>query len=513
MSAPGSTAHVDMETLVSLCKRRGFVYQSSEIYGGLGSSWDYGPLGVELKRNLRNLWWRDTVTLRRDVFGLEAAILMHPSVWQASGHLERFTDPMVDCKACKRRFRADQLEDCPWVHFCPAKKDNKFEVPGGEACKHCGSTRTLCPVCGKGQLTEPRQFNLMLKTFLGPVEDEAAVTYLRPETAQGMFVNFENVQQAMRRKLPFGIAQIGRSFRNEITPGNFIFRTREFEQMELEFFVNPLDQVEGRPADEWWHDVWIEVRRAWYLRYGMRPENLRIREHAKEELAHYAKRTVDLEYRFPIGWSELEGIANRTDYDLRRHAEVSGRSLSYFDEERKQHVVPFVIEPAAGVDRSLLAFLTDAYHVEEVRGEKRVVLRFHPELAPIKVAVLPLLKKRDDIVARCWAIRDRLARRFFTMYDDTAAIGRLYRRQDEVGTPYCVTVDVQTVGDAGRGESGDGKVTIRDRDSMGQARVPEAELEGVLAELMSGAPWSGVVARYPVPAPAAAGGSTSGTEA
>jgi glycyl-tRNA synthetase len=490
---------VDMDTLVSLSKRRGFVFQSSEIYGGLGSSWDYGPLGVELRRNIRSLWWRDTVHLRRDVLGLEAAVLMHPRVWEASGHLERFTDPMVDCRACKHRFRADKLEEQPWVHYCPAKKDNKFEVPAGEPCRHCGARRTLCPECGKGELTEPRQFNMMLKTFLGPVEDEAAVTYLRPETAQGMFVNFDNVLQAMRRKLPFGIAQIGRSFRNEITPGNFIFRTREFEQMELEFFVNPHDTVEDRPADEWWHDVWIQERLDWYHRYGVDPENLRLREHPKEELSHYSKRTVDIEYRFPIGWGELEGIANRTDFDLKQHAKLSGKSLTYFDDERKEHVVPFVIEPAVGVDRCLLAFLTDAYHVEEVRGEKRVVLRFHPEIAPVKIAVLPLLKKREEIVERAWAIRDRLARRWVTVYDDTAAIGRLYRRQDEVGTPYCVTVDVQTVGDREKGEAGDGKVTVRDRDSMQQIRVPDAELEEACGRLLGGEPWSGVAERYPAP--------------
>jgi glycyl-tRNA synthetase len=488
---------VDMDTLVSLCKRRGFIFQSSEIYGGLGSAWDYGPLGVELRCNIRNLWWRDVVHRRRDVVGLEAAILMHPDVWRASGHVERFSDPMVDCRACKRRFRADHLDGQPWVHFCSTKKDNKFEIPGGEPCKHCGDRRTLCPECGRGELTEPRQFNLMLRTFLGPVEDEAAVTYLRPETAQGMFVNFENVLQAMRRKLPFGIAQIGRSFRNEITPGNFIFRTREFEQMELEFFVNPHDTVDGQPADEYWHDVWIRDRFDWYRRYGIREANLRVREHTKDELAHYAKRCVDIEYRFAIGWSELEGIANRTDFDLRRHAEVSGKSLTYFDEERKTHVVPYVIEPAAGVDRSLLAFMTDAYDVEEVRGEKRVVLRFHPELAPVKIAVLPLLKKRDDIVTRAVAIRDALAQRWVAVYDDTAAIGRLYRRQDEVGTPFCVTVDVQTVGDPAKGETGDDRVTIRDRDSMGQIRVPIPELEDAFAKLLGGTPWDTVAERYP----------------
>ena len=277
---------VDMDTLVSLCKRRGFVFQSSEIYGGLGSAWDYGPLGVEMRRNIRHLWWRDVVRLRRDVVGLEAAVLMHPRVWEASGHLERFSDPMIDCKACKRRFRADHLDERPWLHYCPAKKDSPFEIPAGAACRHCGARRTLCPECGRGELTEPRQFNMMLKTFLGPVEEAAAATYLRPETAQGMFVNFENVLQSTRRKLPFGIAQIGRSFRNEITPGNFIFRTREFEQMELEFFVNPLETIDGRPADEWWHQHWIDARLSWYLRYGIRADNLRLREHAKEELEH-----------------------------------------------------------------------------------------------------------------------------------------------------------------------------------------------------------------------------------
>ena len=485
---------MNMELIVSLCKRRGFIFQSSEIYGGLGSCWDYGPLGVELKNNVKRAWWRDNVQLRPDMVGLDASILMHPRVWKASGHLDHFTDPMVDCRACQRRFRADTLDDAPWVHYCPATKGNKFEVPAGEPCLHCGARRTLCPACGKGELTEPRQFNLMFKTFMGPVEDEAAVTYLRPETAQGIFVNFDNVLQSMRLKLPFGVAQIGKSFRNEITPGNFIFRTREFEQMEIEYFVNPNDTIGGRPADEAWHERWIEDRLAWYRRYGLRPENLRLREHEKDELAHYAKRTADVEYHFPIGWSELEGIANRTDYDLKQHAEWSGKSLTYFDKERKTHVVPYVIEPSAGADRSLLAFLVDAYREEEVRGEKRVVLRFHRELAPIKIAVLPLLKKRPEIVETAHALRSRLARRWVTVYDDTAAIGRLYRRQDEVGTPYGVTVDVQTVGDPAKAEAGDQKVTIRDRDSMEQIRVPIDTLEAVLGRLFEGDPWERVAA-------------------
>ena len=489
--------HVTMDTLVSLSKRRGFIFQSSEIYGGTGSCWDYGPLGVELKQNIKRIWWRDYIQRRPDMVGLDASILMHPTVWKASGHVDNFTDPMVDCLECRHRFRADKVDEMPWVHYCAATKGNKFTIPAGEPCSHCGERRTLCPDCGKGDLTAPRQFNLMFKTFMGPVEEDAALTYLRPETAQGIFVNFDNVAQSMRRKLPFGIGQIGKAFRNEITPGNFIFRTREFEQMEIEYFVNPRDIVEGKPADEYWHERWIADSLAWFQRYGLRTENLRLREHEKDELAHYAKRTADIEYRFPIGWSELMGIANRTDFDLKQHAKFSGKALTYFDEERKEHVVPYVIEPSAGVDRALLAFLADAYQEEEVRGEKRVVLRFHPELAPVKVAVLPLLKKREDIVRTAHAVRDTLSRHWTVVYDDTAAIGRLYRRQDEVGTPYCVTVDVQTVGDSDKGESADGKVTIRDRDSMEQARVPIDALPPVFLDLLNGGPWSAVASKYP----------------
>jgi glycyl-tRNA synthetase len=486
-----------MDVLVSLCKRRGYIFQSSEIYGGIASCWDYGPLGVELKNNVKRAWWRDNVHRRPDMVGLDAAILMHPMVWKASGHLDHFTDPMVDCKACQHRFRADKLDDQPWVHYCPATKGNRFEVPAGEPCKHCGARRTLCPDCGKGELTAPRQFNLMFKTFMGPVEEDAAVAYLRPETAQGIFVNFDNVLQAMRMKLPFGIAQIGKAFRNEITPGNFIFRTREFEQMEIEYFVNPLERIDGRPADEVWHERWMEDRFVWYQRYGIRSDHLRLREHDKSELAHYAKRTADIEYRFPMGWSELEGIANRTDFDLRQHGEFSGKSLTYYDEERKTHVVPYVIEPSAGADRSVLAFLVDAYREEEVRGEKRVVLRLHRDLAPIKIAVLPLLKKREEIVTLARDLRDRLASRWVTVYDDTAAIGRLYRRQDEVGTPYCVTVDVQSVGDPAKGEPGDGCVTIRERDTMEQIRVPVPGLAEVFDGLLGETTWPDVARRYP----------------
>ncbi|HYY24786.1 MAG TPA: glycine--tRNA ligase, partial [Candidatus Udaeobacter sp.] len=447
------------------------------IYGGTGSCWDYGPLGVELKNNVKRAWWRDSVQLRPDMVGLDSSILMHPRVWKASGHLDNFTDPMVDCRACKRRFRADKLDDDEWVHYCEATKGNKFVIPGGEPCRHCGAKRTLCPACGKGELTEPRQFNLMFKTFMGPVEDDAAVTYLRPETAQGIFVNFDNILQSMRLKLPFGIAQIGKAFRNEITPGNFTFRSREFEQMEIEFFVMP-------GTDEEWHQRWINERFAWYPKYGMRAENLRLREHEKDELAHYAKRTADIEYLFPMGWSELEGIANRTDFDLKQHSEFSGKALEYFDEESKQKIVPYVIEPSAGADRATLAFLVDAYDEEEVRGEKRVVLKFQHELAPIKIAVLPLLKKNDRIVETAKRLCADLRKRWYAVYDDTASIGRLYRRQDEVGTPFCVTVDVQTVGDDK--SAADGQVTIRDRDTMEQVRVSISSLEFVMEKLMVG---------------------------
>ncbi len=446
---------VEMDKIVSLCKRRGFIFQSSEIYGGTGSCWDYGPLGVELKNNVKRAWWRDCVQNRGDMVGLDASILMHPRVWKASGHLDHFTDPMVDCKACKGRFRADKLEDAR----CPQKPSKQ---PGQhDACA----------------LTEARMFNLMFKTFMGPVEDDAAVAYLRPETAQGIFVNFENVQQSMRLKLPFGIAQIGKSFRNEITPGNFTFRTREFEQMEIEFFVMP-------GTDEDWHQRWLDERFAWYPKYGIHKENLRLREHEKDELAHYAKRTADIEYLFPMGWSELEGIANRTDFDLKQHAQFSGKTLEYFDEESRQKVVPFVIEPSAGADRGTLAFLVDAYREEEVKGEKRVVLNFHPELAPIKIAILPLLKKNSRIVETARKLCAELRKRWHSVYDDTASIGRLYRRQDEVGTPFCVTVDVQTVGD--EKSAADEKVTIRDRDNMQQVRVPLASLIGVMEKLMDG---------------------------
>jgi glycyl-tRNA synthetase len=429
---------VDMETIVSLCKRRGFIFQSSEIYGGLGSTWDYGPLGVELKNNVKRAWWQDMVYRRDDMEGLDAAILMHPKVWEASGHVAGFTDPMVDCKSCKRRFRADHI-DTP-----------------------------VCPECG-GELTEARQFNLMFKTYMGPVEEDAALVYMRPETAQGIFVNFANVLESRRRKIPFGIAQIGKSFRNEITPGNFIYRTREFEQMEMEFFVEP------DTADDWFR-YWVDERHNWYLRYGIRAGNLRLRQHESDELAHYAKGCYDVEYLFPMGWSELEGIAHRSDYDLKAHAAASGRNLTYFDDQTRQRYTPYVIEPAAGADRATLAFLVDAYRQEEVRGRERVVLKLHPALAPIKVAILPLLRNRSDVVETAKNLYADLRRFFPADYNDTGAIGRLYARQDEVGTPFCITIDVQTLEDQ--------QVTIRDRDTTDQDRIALDKVRAYIQDKM-----------------------------
>jgi glycyl-tRNA synthetase len=428
---------VTMEKVVNLCKRRGFIFPSSEIYGGIGSTWDYGPLGVALKRNVKDAWWRDVVATRDDVVGLDAAILMHPRVWEASGHVAGFNDPMVDCKKCKGRFRADHIADARCLEK-PSKK------PG-----ECG-----------GELTEPRQFNLMFKTFLGPLEDSAHAAYLRPETAQGIFVNFLNVAQTQRLKVPFGIGQIGKSFRNEITPGNFTFRTREFEQMELEFFVKP-------GSDDEWYEYWRKERFAWYGRYGMRAENLRMRPHDADELAHYAKGCVDVEYKFPFGWSELEGIANRTDFDLKRHIEFAGRDLSFFDEETKERFVPYVIEPSAGAARSTLAFLVDAFDEDEAEGEKRIVLRLHPRLAPVKAAIFPLFKK-EGMPEKATAIRDELRRSFEVQYDQSGSIGRRYRRQDEIGTPFGITVDHQSMQDD--------TVTLRERDSMTQTRVPITSL-------------------------------------
>jgi glycyl-tRNA synthetase len=418
-----------VEALLSLCKRRGFVFQSSEIYGGLNSCWDYGPLGVELMRNIKEAWWLEMTRFNRDIEGIDASILMAPRVWEASGHVSNFSDPLVDCKKCKKRFRADNLED---LKICPEKK-----------CK--------------GELTEVRQFNLMFQTKMGPVADEGATVYLRPETAQGIFVNFLNVQTSMRRKLPFGVAQIGKSFRNEITPGNFIFRTREFEQMEMQFFIKPGTQGE-------WFENWKSRRMAWHKQYLNKSDELAFKPHGEGEIAHYADKAVDIVYPFPFSdkKEEIEGIHSRTDYDLKQHQEFSGKNLTYFDEELKERYLPYVVETAIGAGRFMLMILADAYEEEQLEKDKRVVMKFHPCLAPVKVAVLPLVKK-DGLPEKAMEIVEAWAPYFKVNYDQTAAIGRRYRRQDEIGTPYCITVDGQT--------KEDGSVTLRHRDSMEQERL------------------------------------------
>ncbi len=435
---------IDLRTITSLCKRRGFLFQSSEIYGGLASTWDYGPLGVELKNNVKRSWWKTFVWGRRDMVGLDAAILMHPSVWVASGHVGNFSDPMVDCTNCNHRFRADHLE--------------------GDTCPNCGQT---------GTFTEARDFNLMFETHMGPVQSEENKVHLRPETAQGIFVNFVNVVNSTRRKPPFGIAQIGKAFRNEITTGNFIFRTREFEIMEIEFFVKPGE-------DEDWHQKWVDDCMAWYTGLGVDPDRLQLRPHDPKELAHYAKATSDIEYKFPWGWGEIQGIANRTDFDLKAHTEGSGESLTYFDEPTKERYTPYVIEPSAGVDRAVMTFLVDAYTEEEAvsakgKAEKRVVLKLHPDLAPVKVAVLPL-SRNERLTPTAHEVHDLIRQSGIidglVEYDDAQSIGRRYRRQDEIGTPLCVTVDFDTLDDRA--------VTIRDRDTMQQVRVP---LDGLVEEL------------------------------
>jgi glycyl-tRNA synthetase len=440
-----------LERLVSLSKQRGFVFPSSEIYGGINALYDYGPLGTRLRRNIRNLWWRHLVDLRDDVDGIETSIIMNSRVWEASGHLASFTDPLVDCTGqCRRRWRADHIA---------TERTARGKDPAPN----------LCPECD-GPLTAARQFNLMFKTFIGPVEDAAAEVYLRPETAQGMFVNFANVLNATRRRLPFGIAQIGRSFRNEISPGNFIFRLREFEQMEMEFFCTP-------ESDEEWFAYWCAERHRWYVdELGLRRDRLRLRPHRPEEMAHYAKAATDVEYLFPFGWGELEGIANRTDFDLRTHQEHSGRDLSYFDQAANRRFLPYVIEPAAGVDRIFVTLLCDAYDEEEVRGEKRVVLRLHPDVAPVQVAVLPL-SKRPELSEVARSIEHRLRSSFSTEYDETQSIGRRYRRQDEIGTPLAITVDFDSLTDQA--------VTIRERDGMTQVRVPIAGLAEALTDQLA----------------------------
>jgi glycyl-tRNA synthetase len=434
--AEDKTVRAELKDIANLCKRRGYIFQDSEIYGGMGSVWDYGPLGVELKKNLKDFWWKRMVYERKDVDGLDAAILMNPEVWKASGHVTSFADMLVDCRDCKKRFRIDKLKE---------KK---------------------CPECG-GELTEPKSFNLMFRTQVGSVEGQQQDVYLRPETAQGIFVNFENILNTTRRKLPFGVAQIGKAFRNEITTGNFTFRSREFEQMELEFFVRPGE-------DEKWYEYWLEERMRWYISLGIRKESLRLREHKKEELAHYAKRCHDIEFLFPMGWSELEGIANRTDFDLKQHSQISGRDLSYFDDVTGKRFIPYVIEPSGGIDRAILAVLVDAYRSEIVRERKRVFLALDRRLAPIKVAILPLLKNRPEIVEMAHKIFEDIKGDWRVVYDDTAAIGRLYRRQDEIGTPFCVTVDVESLDD--------GKVTVRERDTMEQDRVEATRLKELFKE-------------------------------
>lgn len=431
-----STFHLtDMARIVSLCKRRGFIFPSSEIYGGFRNAYDYGPLGARLKENVRNAWWQAMTQERDDIVPLDSSIILHPRVWEASGHLQHFTDPLVDCKVCRKRWRADHLTD------------------------------GRCPDDG-GEVTEARPFNLMFKTFIGPVEEEAAVAFLRPETAQGIFINFKLVQTAMRLKPPFGIAQIGKSFRNEITPGNFVFRTLEFEQMEMEYFIMP-------GTGPGWLKHWVDARRKWYEDYGVRPDNLRLREHGLEERSHYSQGTWDVEYQFPFGWGELEGIAHRGQFDLGQHEQHSGEELRYFDEATKEHVLCEVVEPAAGLTRATMTFLVDAYDEEPDGNETRVVLRFHPKLAPYTVAVLPLQRK-EELLRLANDVRSSLRRRFFTAYDETGSIGRRYRRQDEVGTPFCVTPDFQSLEDHA--------VTIRDRDDMTQERVPIADLEHYIEE-------------------------------
>ena len=443
-----SNSQIDIDKLTSLCKRRGFIFQSSEIYGGLASTWDYGPLGVELKRNVKDSWWKAMVWERDDMVGLDAAILMHPDTWRASGHLENFTDPLVECSDCNKRFREDHIDSI------------------------------VCPECG-GKLSDPRLFHLMFKTHMGPVEEDASIVFFRPETAQGIFVNFSNVVTSTRKKLPFGIAQVGKSFRNEITTGNFIFRTREFEMMEIEYFVMPGE-------DEAIHQQWMEVCMDWYSVIGIKTENLRLRKHEDKELSHYAKATYDIEYNFPWGWGEIQGIANRTDFDLKAHMAMSGEKLTYFDEISGQHVVPYVIEPSLGVDRAVMTLLVDAYTEEETttpsgKNETRVLLKLDPSIAPVKVAVLPL-SRNEKLAPLAKSVYDEVRRSSLVggnvQFDDAQSIGRRYRRQDEIGTPLCVTVDFDSLDDD--------CVTIRERDSMKQKRVSITTLTQEISTLLNG---------------------------
>ena len=460
-----------MDKLVALCKGRGFVYPGSEIYGGLANAWDYGPLGVELKNNIKRAWWKKFIQENPYNVGIDAAILMNPQVWVASGHVVNFNDPLIDCKSCKMRYRADNLVEA-WnkEHGIEMEADG---MTGDELTAYINEHQIPCPTCGKSEFTPIRKFNMMFKTHLGVTEDSSTEVYLRPETAQGIFVNFKNVQRTTRRKLPFGIGQAGKSFRNEITPGNFIFRIREFEQMELEFFCRPGTEME-------WFDYWRAFCRDWLLSLGIHAENLRYRDHDKAKLSHYSNATTDIEYLFPFGWGELWGVASRTNYDLRVHQAASGQDMTYFDQETGEHFLPYCVEPAVGVDRILLTALTDAYDEEVVDPEKndtRVVLHLHPALAPYKCAVLPLSKK---LGAKAKKIYAELSKQFMCDYDDAGSIGKRYRRQDEIGTPLCVTVDFQTVGD--ENTPADHCVTVRDRDTMEQVRLPIDQLEAYIGE-------------------------------
>ncbi len=460
-----------MDKIVSLCKRRGFIFQGSDIYGGLSNTWDYGPFGVELKNNLKRAWWKSAVYERDDMLGMDAAILMHPNVWDASGHVKNFADYYVDCKECKKHLKADDIKG---INKEEVKSivDRKSEVMSTliPQYRYEVTKEARCPICGGKNFTEVRPFNLMFETCQGPTEDTANLIYLRPETAQGMFVNFLNILDSNHPKLPFGLAQIGKAFRNEITPGNFTFRTREFEQMEIEYFVRQEE------ADRY-YDYWVNERFNWYIKLGIKTENLRKRPHGLNELAHYATACTDIEYNFPFGWSELEGIANRTNFDLDQHATESKKDLRYFDDITQKKIYPYIIEPSGGVDRSVLAFLVDAYAEEKVKDDIRVVLKLHKDLAPIKVAVLPLLKNRPEIVELAKRIAQDLKKCFITVYDDTAGIGKLYRRQDEVGTLYCVTVDVKSLEDK--------QVTVRDRDTMKQDRIVIDKLKDYLSEKLN----------------------------
>ncbi len=470
-----------MEKIVALCKGRGFVFAGSEVYGGLANTWDYGPLGVELKNNVKKAWWKKFVQENNYNVGLDAAILMNPQVWVASGHVGGFSDPLMDCKECKERFRADKvIED--WCAQSGVELPKPVDALSQAEMKAFVDEHQIpCPTCGKHNFTDIRQFNLMFKTFQGVTEDAKNTVYLRPETAQGIFVNFQNVQRTTRRKLPFGVCQIGKSFRNEITPGNFTFRTREFEQMELEFFCKP-------GTDEEWFQYWRAFCRDWLLGLNMKEENLRLRDHDPEELCFYSKGTTDFEFMFPFGWGELWGVADRTDYDLTQHQTVSGKDQTYFDQETGEHYIPYVVEPSLGADRVVLAFLCEAYDEEVVGQDKngkddiRVVMRFHPALAPFKAAVLPLSKKLAD---KGREIQMELSKYFMVDYDDAGSIGKRYRRQDEIGTPFCITVDFDTVGDEEKGVAADNCVTIRERDSMEQVRIPISELKSWLEEKLA----------------------------